>query len=45
MHFNREYVRKGELDVKGLFLPESILDDVLSMQGEIKSQIPYYWKF
>ena len=40
MHFNREYVRKGELDVKGLFLPESILDDVLSMQGEIKSQIP-----
>jgi hypothetical protein len=40
MHFNREYVRKGNIDVKGLFLPESILVDLLLLQGEIKTQIP-----
>lgn len=40
MHFNREYVRKGNIDVKVLFLPESILVDVLSLQVEIKTQIP-----
>jgi len=40
MHFNRDYVRKGDIDVKGLFLPESITDEVLRLQNEIRLQIP-----
>ena len=40
MHFNRDYVRKGDIDVKGLFLPESITDEVILLQNEIRLQIP-----
>lgn len=39
MHFNREYVRKGAIDVQQLFLPESVLLDVLALQAEIPAQL------
>lgn len=40
MHFNRDYVRRGEINVKELFLPESIINQVLKEQDEIKTKIP-----
>ncbi len=40
MHFNRDYVRRGPLEVNRLFLPESILPGVLALQDEIKHKIP-----
>jgi len=40
MHFNRDYVRHGEIVVRDLFLPESILQGVLDYQPEIKTKIP-----
>ncbi|MBP7101882.1 MAG: DUF2779 domain-containing protein [Bacteroidales bacterium] len=39
MHFNREYVRKGAIDVQQLFLPESVLPDVLVLQAEIPAHL------
>ncbi len=35
MHFNRDYVRRGALDIKQLFLPESLLGQILPMQQDI----------
>ncbi len=40
MHFNREYVRKGDIDVKQLFAYDSVTDQVLELQDEIKDYIP-----
>jgi len=40
MHFNRDYVRYGEIEVQKLFIPESILGAVLEWQQEIKAKIP-----
>lgn len=39
MHFNREYVRRGEVDVHQLFLPESVLPEVQALQPNIPSQL------
>lgn len=39
MHFNREYVRRGCIEVDKLFLPESVLEQILPMQQEIPSNI------
>lgn len=39
VHFNREYVRVGDLDIQQLFTPTSILDEVLAFQDEIKKDI------
>ncbi len=39
MHFNREYVRRGAIDVNKLFLPESVLEQVLPLQEEIEANI------
>jgi hypothetical protein len=35
MHFNKEYVRKGELDVKQLFMATDITEEVLEWQEEM----------
>ena len=35
MHLNRDYVRRGELDVKQLFMHESLLSQILPMQKDI----------
>jgi hypothetical protein len=40
MHFDRDYVRRGPIKVKQLFLPESILPEVLSFQNVVEKAIP-----
>jgi hypothetical protein len=39
MHFNRNYVRRGDIDIKDLFTADSILQEVLQKQGEVKENI------
>jgi len=39
IHLNNEYVRNGELDLKGLFTIESIKNDVLELQPFIQDMI------
>lgn len=39
MHFNRDYVRQGDIDVKKLFNATSVLNQVLSWQDEIRPRI------
>ena len=40
MHFNKHYVKRGNIDVKGLFIYDSIFDKVVSLQNEIEGNIP-----
>lgn len=40
MHFNRDYVRRGDIDVKRLFTADGILQEVLLKQEEVKANIP-----
>jgi hypothetical protein len=40
MHFNRDYVRMGDIDVKQLFTSDSILNELLQKQEEVKANIP-----
>jgi len=40
MHFNRDYVRRGDINVKELFIADSILQEVLQKQTEVKENIP-----
>jgi hypothetical protein len=39
MHLNREYVRHGELVIKDLFLPESLLAATLTLQPDIANDL------
>jgi hypothetical protein len=39
VHFNRDYVRKGRLDIEALFASESIMDQVIAQQNFIESNI------
>lgn len=39
MHMNRDYVRIGQLDVKQLFIHESVLEVVASLQDYVKDHI------
>jgi hypothetical protein len=39
MHLNRDYVRRGELNIKQLFLPESLLGQILPMQQDIRPNL------
>jgi hypothetical protein len=39
MHLNSSYVRRGELDVKQLFLPESVMGQILPMQQDIATNL------
>jgi len=39
MHLNRDYVRRGELDVSQLFLPESVLAQIVPLQQDIASNL------
>lgn len=39
MHLNRDYVRRGELDITKLFLPESLLTQILPMQQSVASNL------
>lgn len=39
MHLNREYVRKGEIEVNKLFVSESVLEPVLKLQSDIPENI------
>ena len=39
MHINSEYIRKGSLDLKGLFTIDDITIEVLDMQPEITQEI------
>ncbi|MEI6697249.1 MAG: DUF2779 domain-containing protein [Bacteroidota bacterium] len=39
MHFDREYIRRGDIEVNKLFLPESVLKQILTMQQEIPVNI------
>ena len=40
MHFNRDYVRRGAIDINKLFKADSILKKVLLLQTEVKETIP-----
>ena len=40
MHFNRDYIRRGDINVKELFIADSILKEVLQKQTEVKENIP-----
>ena len=42
MHFDRSYLRKGALDVRGLFTSDSVLKQILPMQEIIKANIPEF---
>ena len=44
MHFNRYYVRRGQLDVKQLFTSTGVLKKVLPLQDEINHNIPLLLK-
>lgn len=35
MHFNREYVRQGKIEVNKLFLPESVMSGIIPIQNDI----------
>lgn len=39
IHFNRDYVRQGQLDIEALFTSESILEKVIEQQNFIESNI------
>ncbi|MEI7525993.1 MAG: DUF2779 domain-containing protein [Mariniphaga sp.] len=39
MHLNRDYVKRGELDIKQLFLPESVMGQILPMQQDIATNL------
>ena len=39
MHLNRDYVRRGELDLNQLFLPESVLAQIVPLQQDIASNL------
>lgn len=40
MHFNKDYIKRGNIEVNKLFLAESVLDQILPLQEDIKSKIP-----
>lgn len=40
MHFNRDYVRRGEINVNELFISDNILHEVIQKQTEVKVNIP-----
>ncbi len=44
LHFNREYVRRGELEVEKLFKFTGLKEKVLTLQNEIKENIPLLLK-
>ena len=39
MHLNRDYVKRGELDVKQLFMPESVFAQIMPLQQDIASNL------
>ena len=39
MHLNRDYVRRGDLDINQLFLPESVLAQIVPLQPDIASNL------
>ncbi|MFH1321829.1 MAG: DUF2779 domain-containing protein, partial [Bacteroidota bacterium] len=39
MHLNKEYIKHGHIDVKGIFVLEDITDDVIAMQDETEQKI------
>jgi len=39
VHIDTSYVRRGEIDVRGLFAVESVLDHALARQGEIGGEV------
>lgn len=40
MHFNRDYIKRGEINVKELFTYDSVFDQVIELQSGIKENIP-----
>jgi len=40
MHFDNEYVRRGNIEVKKLFKADSILEEVKNLQDEVRTTIP-----
>lgn len=40
VHLNTKYVRQGGLDIQKLFTIESVLDEVLELQDEVRTKIP-----
>jgi len=40
MHFDNTYVRRGPIEVQKLFTADSIIEEVLRMQEDIKNNIP-----
>lgn len=40
MHFNPLYVKRGNIDVKGLFIYDSVIDKVVKFQNEVEGNIP-----
>ena len=39
MHFNRDYVRHGDLEIDKLFLPENVREPILQLQADIPGNI------
>lgn len=44
MHLNRDYVRKGELNLNALFLPELVNDGILEYYDEVENKLGLYGK-
>lgn len=40
MHFDKEYVRRGNIEVNKLFKADSVLKDVKNLQDEVRTTIP-----
>ena len=40
MHFNRDYIKRGDINVKELFIADSMINQVLPLQDVIKDNLP-----
>lgn len=40
MHFNRDYVRRGDINMNELYIADSILNEVIQLQKEVNANIP-----
>src|SRR3989344_1441121 len=44
MHLNNEYVRKGEINVKELFVQEDLTEEIDKIMAEVSENIEFLWK-
>ena len=44
MHINNEYVRRGEIDVKGFFTPKDVTDEVAKLIKGVPANVKVFHK-